>query len=65
MLTSTGTDLTARIGVSAVLSAQWHGRAGRAWSYAVYYCGYRLLSMQLSCGSLAVSGIPFVMKFAT
>jgi Ni/Fe-hydrogenase subunit HybB-like protein len=65
MLT-TGTHLKARIivmavliGVAAMLPVQWRVSAQRAWSYGVYYVGYRLLSVQLSCGSLAVSGVPF------
>ncbi|WP_264061497.1 hypothetical protein [Mycobacterium angelicum] len=36
----------------------------RAWSYGVYYIGYRVLSVQLSYGELAVSGVPFMMKHA-
>ncbi|WP_459758431.1 hypothetical protein [Mycobacterium riyadhense] len=31
----------------------------RAWSYGVYYIGYRLLSVQLSYGELAVSGVAY------
>jgi hypothetical protein len=38
--------------------------AKRAWSYGVYYVGYRMLSVQLSCGNLAVSAVPFVLKQA-
>ena len=36
----------------------------RAWSYGVYYIGYRMLSVQLSYGELAASGVPFVVKHA-
>jgi hypothetical protein len=56
--------MTAVVGVAAMLPVHWHPAAKRAWSYGVYYIGYRLLSVQLSCGSLAVSGVPFVMKYA-
>jgi hypothetical protein len=72
MLTTAGTDLkapiavmfamTALVGLAAMLPALWRVRVNRAWSYGVYYIGYRMLSVQLSCGSLAVSGVPFVMK---
>jgi hypothetical protein len=71
MLTTTGTDfkahiaiMTGLIGVAAMLPAQWRASAERAWSYGVYYVGYRLLSVQLTCGSLAVSALPFVAKHA-
>jgi hypothetical protein len=71
MLITRGTDfkplvtITAvLIGVAAMLPVQWRASAKRAWSYGVYSVGYRLLSVQLSCGSLAVSGVPFVMKHA-
>ncbi len=57
-------DMTALIGVAAMLPVHWRAKAKRAWSYGVYYIGYRMLSVQLSCGSLAVSGVPFVMKHA-
>ncbi|KZS74220.1 hypothetical protein LAUMK13_03883 [Mycobacterium innocens] len=56
--------MTALVGFAATFPVQWRTSAGRAWSYGVYYIGYRLLSVQLSCGSLAVSGVPFVMKHA-
>jgi hypothetical protein len=36
----------------------------RVWSYGVYYVGYRLLSVQLTCGSWAVSGLALVAKHA-
>lgn len=71
MLTTPGTDfkahitiMTALIGVAAMLPVRWRVGVERTWSYAVYYVGYRLLSVQLSCGSLAVSGVPFVIKCA-
>jgi hypothetical protein len=74
MLTTGGTDfkahsaimavMTALLAVAATLPGQWRVSAERVWSYAVYSVGYRLLSVHLSCGSLAVSGIPFVMKHA-
>ncbi|OSC41043.1 hypothetical protein [Mycobacterium decipiens] len=73
MHTTAGTDPRARIRVTFVVAAvvavtpmlpvQWRAIAKRAWSFGVYYVGYRLLSVQLSCGSLAVSGIPFVAKY--
>jgi hypothetical protein len=50
------------IGIAAMMPAQWRASAKRAGSYAVYYVGYRVLSLQLSCGSLAVSGMPLVLK---
>jgi hypothetical protein len=62
---ATGTDfkahlavMAALIGVAATLRLQWRVSAERAWSYGVYYVGYRLLSVQLTCGSLAVSALP-------
>lgn len=71
MLTTTGTDykvsiaiVAALIGVWAMLPVEWRSTVKRAWSYGVYYAGYRLLSVQYSCGSLAVSGVPLVMKLA-
>ena len=70
MLTTTGTDSKAHIivalltAVATMVPAQWLVDAKRGWSFALYYVGYRLLSVQLSCGSIAVSGIPLVMKFA-
>ncbi len=70
MLTTTGADFKAHIifaalsGVAARLPVQWRVSAKRACSYGVYYVGYRLLSVQLWCASLAVSGVPFVVKFA-
>ena len=48
--------------VAALLPRQWRARTKRAWSFGVYYVGYRLLSVHISCGELAVSGVPFVMK---
>jgi hypothetical protein len=69
MFITSGTDLkapiaimTVLIGVAAMLPVQWRAGVARAWSYGVYYVGYRLLSVQVSCGSLAVSAVPFVMK---
>lgn len=56
--------MTALIGFAATFPARWRTSAGRAWSFGVYYIGYRLLSVQLSCGSLAVSAVPFVVKHA-
>ncbi len=51
---ATGTDfkahlavMAALIGVAAMLPLQWRVSAERAWSYGVYYVGYRLLSVQL------------------
>ena len=55
---------TAPIGIAAPLPVQWRAGAKQVWSYGVYYIGYRLLSVQLTCGSLAVSAVPFVMKHA-
>ncbi len=52
------------IGVVAMVPMRWRAAAERAWSYAVYYVGYRLLSVHLSCHSLALSGVPFVLKYA-
>ncbi|CAM3412294.1 hypothetical protein BST27_29635 [Mycobacterium intermedium] len=74
MLTTAGTDARTRplarvlflvttvFGIAAVLPGRWQAIVRRWWSFAVYYVGYRLLSVQLSCGSLAVSGVPFVTK---
>jgi hypothetical protein len=56
------TIVTALLGVAVMLPAQWRASARRLWSYGVYYVGYRLLSIQLTCGSAAVSAVPFVMK---
>jgi hypothetical protein len=73
MLTTRGTGvkvvrrrviITVLIGVVAMVPVRWRAGAQRAWSYAVYYVGYRLLSVHLSCHSLAVSGVPFVLKYA-
>jgi hypothetical protein len=68
---ATGTDfkahlavIAALIGVAAMLPLQWRATVERAWSYGVYYVGYRLLSVQLTCGSLAVSALPLVAKHA-
>lgn len=47
-----------------MLPTQWRVSAQRAWSYGVYYVGYRLLSVQLTCGSWAVSALPLVAKHA-
>jgi hypothetical protein len=59
-----GIAITVLAGVAAALPAQWQASAKRAWSYGVYCVGYRMLSVQLSCGDLAVSGVPFVLKTA-
>ncbi|CAM4226075.1 hypothetical protein MB901379_03634 [Mycobacterium basiliense] len=56
--------VTAWFGGAAMLPIPWHRAAKRAWWYVVYNIGYRLLSVQLSCASLAVSGVPFVIKHA-
>jgi hypothetical protein len=56
--------MAALIGVVAMLPLQWRANVERAWSYGVYYVGYRLLSVQLTCGSLAVSALPLVAKHA-
>jgi hypothetical protein len=56
------TIVTALLGVVAMLPVQWRASARRLWSYGVYYVGYRLLSVQLTCGSVAVSAVPFFMK---
>jgi Ni/Fe-hydrogenase subunit HybB-like protein len=68
---ATGTDFKAHLavmaalfGVAAMLRLQWRVSAERAWSYGVYYVGYRLLSVQLTCGSLAVSALPLVAEHA-
>jgi hypothetical protein len=58
------TIATALIGLAAMLPVQWRVNAERVWSYGVYYVGYRLLSVQLTCGSAAVSAVPLVMKHA-
>lgn len=60
--TGTATGLRASLAIVTVLPQQWRVSAKRAWSYGVYYVGYRMLSVQLSCGELAVSGVPFVLK---
>ncbi len=64
LTTTTGTDFGAHNIFVAMSPSQWRVSARRAWSYGVYYVGYRLLSVQLSCGSVAVSGVPLVMKYA-
>ena len=71
MLTTTGADVKANlaviavlVGVAALLPIPWRAGARRSWSYVVYCVGYRVLSVQYSCGSLAVSGGPLVMKLA-
>lgn len=75
MLTTAGADarprpavhllslMTTAVLLAAVLPGQRRAVARRVWSYAVYNVGYRLLSVQLSWGSLAVGGVPFVMKY--
>lgn len=50
--------------VPAGWNARWRAGAARMWSYGVYYVGYRLLSVQVSCGSWAVSAVPLVAKHA-
>jgi len=55
--------VTLMLVVAAMLPLHWRAGAGRAWSFGVYYLGYRLLSVHVSCGNLAVSGVPFVMKY--
>jgi hypothetical protein len=72
MLTTAGTDFKAQmvpvatvaalIGIAAMLPGRWRTAAKHVWSYSVYCVGYRMLSVQISCGHLAVSGVPFVMK---
>ena len=69
MLSTAGTDLKAEvfvaaalIGIAAMLPGRWQTAARHVWSYGVYCVGYRMLSVQISCGNLAVSGVPFVMK---
>jgi hypothetical protein len=52
------------IGVIAMLPVQRQATVRRAWSYGVYCVGYRLLSLHYGCGSLAVCGVPLVMKVA-
>jgi hypothetical protein len=47
-------------GVAAVVGVL--GDAKHVWSYCVYCIGFRLLSIGLPSGALAVSGLPFVMK---
>jgi hypothetical protein len=71
MLTTTGTDfrahlavMAALIGVAAMLPTHWRVSVARAWSYGVYSVGYRLLSVQLTCGSWAVSALPLMAKHA-
>jgi len=71
MLSTAGTDLKAQvlvaaalIGIAAMLPGRWRAAAKHVWSYGVYCVGYRMLSVQISCGNLAVSGVPFVMKCA-
>lgn len=59
-----GVILTVLIGLVAMVPLRWRAGAERAWSYVVYYVGYRLLSVHLSCHSLALSGVPFVLKYA-
>lgn len=71
MLSTTGTDyqalgaiVAAPIGRTAMLAVRWRVTANCAWSFGVYYVGYRLLSVQYRCGSLAVSSVPLVLKLA-
>jgi len=47
-----------------MLPVQRQATVRRAWSYGVYCVGYRLLSLHYGCGSLAVCGVPLVMKVA-
>ena len=56
------TGLRASLAILTVLPEQWRVSAERAWSFGVYYVGYRMLSVQFACGDLAVSGVPFVLK---
>lgn len=72
MFTTAGTDhkprlgalfaLAVLVGFLAVVPVRWRPVVRRIWSYAVYYLGYRLLTIQVSCGSLAVSGVPLALK---
>jgi len=55
--------MTFLIVAGAVLPVHWRAGAKRAWSYGVYYVGYRLLTVHVSCGSMAVSGVPLAMKY--
>lgn len=71
MRTTTGTGSKAAlavmaglIGVAAMVRVPWRAGAERAWSYGVYCVGYRLLSVQLTCGSWAVSALTLVAKHA-
>lgn len=70
MLT-TGTDckvrpavMAALIGVAAISAGQWRAGAKRVWSYGVYCVGYRLLSVQLTCGSWALNALTLLAKHA-
>jgi hypothetical protein len=56
--------MAALIGAAATLPVRWSAGAERAWSYGVYCLGYRLLSIQMSCGYLAVGVFSLVMKHA-
>jgi hypothetical protein len=56
VLTTTATGFRA--------TARWRAGVRRAWSFAVYYVGFRLLAVHLTCGSWAVSGMPLVVKYA-
>jgi len=56
--------VAALIGMTAMLPVRWRVTANCAWSFGVYYIGYRLLSVQYSCGWLAAGGVPLVMKLA-
>ena len=50
--------------LTAMSTVRWRAGAERAWSYGVYYVGYRLLSVQLTCGSWAVSALSLAAKHA-
>ncbi|MCV7411780.1 hypothetical protein [Mycobacterium florentinum] len=50
--------------LTTMSSAQWRAGAERTWSYGVYYVGYRLLSVHLTCGSWALSALTLVAKHA-
>jgi hypothetical protein len=71
MLSAAGSDRKAQvfavaavIGIAAMLPVGWRAAAKHVWSYGIYCVGFRMLSVQISCGNLAVSGVPFVMKGA-
>lgn len=54
--------MTVVVGVAALFGRKWTVDVERLHSFVVYYIGYRLLSLHVSCGSLAVTGVPFMMK---